>query len=113
MASAQQVQELVEKMTFERDRFIAQVVQISESDAERMPVDKAGEEQWTVKEQLAHLCEMELSYDTWVRAALEQDAPEVSGLTSPPVAIPIERANQHTIVELVEVMKREREETLS
>jgi len=94
MATAEQVSELVEKMGQQRASLVGQVVGLTDEDASRMPVDKTGEEQWTVKEQLAHLCEMELSYTTWVRAALNADNPDVGGLSTSPVAIPIEAAKR-------------------
>jgi hypothetical protein len=66
-----------------------------------------------VKEQLAHLCEMELSYDNWVRAALEQENPNVGAWTPTPAAIPLEQANAHTVQELLDVMAAERRDTLA
>ena len=113
MATAEQVSELLTKMAEERGRLIAQVRTISEADAGAVPVGKTGEEQWTVKEQLAHLCEMELGYDLWVNAALREENPNVGGLTAPRAAIPIEEANGHTVAELLEVMAHEREDTLA
>jgi hypothetical protein len=113
MASEAQIAELLEKMAAERARLVAQVQALSEEEASRAPVGKTGEEEWTVKEQLAHLAEMELSYVAWVRAALAQENPDVSGMEPPRPAIPIERANEHTVAELIEQMAREREETLA
>ena len=113
MATAEQVSELVDKMGQQRAALVGQVVGLTDEDASRMPVDKTGEEQWTVKEQLAHLCEMELSYTTWVRAALNADNPDVGGLSTSPVAIPIEAANGHGVHELLDIMASERLATLA
>jgi len=113
MASEAQIAELLEKMAQERARLIAQVQALSEEEASRVPVGKTGEEEWTVKEQLAHLAEMELSYVAWVRAALAHENPDVSEMEPPRPAIPIERANEHTVAELLDQMAREREETLA
>ena len=77
-----------------------------------MPVDAEGEEQWTALEQLAHLWEMERSYDSWVRAALVEDGVDLRGVEVDPVAIPIERANQHSRDELLRALELERAYTL-
>lgn len=113
MATKAEIDELIEKMGAQRTRLIAQVQALSDEDATRMPVDKTGEEQWTVKEQLAHLAEMELSYDSWVRAALERDNPNLAGNEAPRPTIPIESANGHSVAELLAQLAAEREETLS
>ncbi|HZQ37877.1 MAG TPA: DinB family protein [Dehalococcoidia bacterium] len=113
MATAEQVSELLTKMAEERARLVEQARGVSEADAEVMPVGKTGEEEWTVKEQLAHLCEMELGYDLWVNAALREENPNVGGLTAPRAAIPIEEANGHAVAELLDVMARERDDTLA
>lgn len=113
MATAVQISELVEKMAQQRAGLVEQAATLSDAAATRMPVDKTGEEQWTVKEQLAHLCEMELSYTTWVRAALHDQNPNVGGLAVPQAAIPIEHANGHSVQELLGVMANERRDTLA
>lgn len=113
MATPEQVSELLTKMAEERGRLVEQMRGISEAAAEAVPVGKTGEEQWTVKEQLAHLCEMELGYDTWVNAALNTENPNVGGLSAPRAAIPIEDANGHSVAALLGVMAQEREDTLA
>lgn len=113
MASGAQVDELVQKMAEQRERLIAQALALSDADASRVPVDKIGEEQWTVKEQLAHLCEMELAYDAWVRAALAAENPNVGAGAWPSAEIPIEQANGRSVRDLVSVMEAERRDTLS
>jgi hypothetical protein len=113
MATPEQINELTEKMTAERSRLLEQVRRLDDATASAVPVGKTGEEQWTVKEQLAHLCEMELGYDSWVEAALEGDNPNVGDITPRPVAIPIEHANAHGVAELVQVMEGERRDTLA
>jgi len=112
MATHEQVTELVEKMNVERARLVEQAAALDDEVAARLPVDKTGEEQWSVKEQLAHLCEMELNYDGWVRAALASDNPDVGGIAQPDAAIPIEQANRHFTRELLAVMATERRDTL-
>lgn len=108
MATAEQVQELKEKMREERAALIAAARSLTPDDALRVPVDAEGEEQWTALEQLAHLWEMERSYDSWVRLALREDNPTVTGQLTEPVAIPVERANQSSVDDLVRALELER-----
>lgn len=108
MATREQVDELETKMREERAALIAAARSLSPTDALRVPVDAEGEEQWTALEQLAHLWEMERSYDAWVRAALAEDGADLRGVEAEPVAIPIERANDHTVDELLRALEVER-----
>jgi plasmid maintenance system antidote protein VapI len=108
MATQEQVTELIDKMRQQRTELIAAAQSLSPEDALRVPVDAEGEEQWTALEQLAHLWEMERSYDSWVRLALREDNPSISGALSEPVEIPVEEANQHTVSELVRALEIER-----
>lgn len=112
MATAEQVAELKQKMADQRAELLAAARSLSPEDALRVPKDAQGEEQWTALEQLAHLWEMERSYDSWVRRALHEDNPTLGGSIMAPVAIPIEDANNHTIAELVDALERERLYTL-
>ncbi|MEX0782932.1 MAG: DinB family protein [Dehalococcoidia bacterium] len=108
MATTDQVQELVTKMREQRGELLAAARSLNAEDALRVPVDAEGEEQWTALEQLAHLWEMERSYDSWVRLALREDNPSISGALTEPVDIPVEEANGHTIAELVRALEIER-----
>ena len=108
MATREQVDELKSKMAQQRAELLAAARSLSPADALRVPKDAEGEEQWTALEQLAHLWEMERSYDSWVLRALHEDNPELAGSLSEPVAIPIEEANNHTIDELIDCLVRER-----
>lgn len=112
MATREQIDELVEKMTAERDRLLAQLQNISDEEATRQPVGKTGEEEWTVKEQLAHLWEMERSYIAWVRAALRENGADLTGVRGEPVAIPVPEANKAAVPDLVQALVAEREGTL-
>ncbi len=112
MATPEQVQELKQKMAEERAALIAAARGLTPEDALRVPKDAQGEEQWTALEQLAHLHEMERSYDAWVRAALEHDGADLTGVRGEPVPIPIEAANGHTVAELLHHLDRERQYTL-
>lgn len=108
MASREQVDELVTKMREQRAELLAAARSLSREDALRAPVDAEGEEQWTAVEQLAHLWEMERSYDSWVRLALREENPTVSGGLTEAVAIPVEEANSHAVAELVSALEIER-----
>lgn len=113
MATREQIDELVSKMTEERDRLLAQAVLIADADAGRRPEGQTGEAEWSPKEQLAHLWEMERSYIAWVNAALNENGADVSSVRGAPVAIPIERAREHHVPELVTALKDERTKTLT
>jgi hypothetical protein len=112
VATPEQVAELKQKMATERAALIAAAAGLSPRDALRVPVDAEGEEQWTALEQLAHLLEMERAYDSWVRAALREDNPDTASVAVEPVAIPVERANGHTVPELLRALELERAYTL-
>jgi hypothetical protein len=112
MATREQVDELKQKMAEQRAELLAAARSLSPNDALSVPKDAEGEEQWTALEQLAHLWEMERSYDSWVLRALHEDNPELAGSLAEPVAIPIEAANTHTIDEMVECLLKERTYTL-
>lgn len=112
MATREQIDELLTKMAEQRAGLFAAVDSLSGEDLLRVPKDAEGEEQWTALEQLAHLCEMERSYDAWVRRALREENPDLTGTQATPVSIPIEEANGHTAAEMVEQLKLERAYTL-
>lgn len=112
MATREQVDDLRAKMTEERATLIAAARSLSAEDALRVPVDAEGEEQWTALEQLAHLHEMERTYDAWVRAALEKDGADLAGIPWQQVPIPIEEANTHSVETLLHNLEVERSYTL-
>ena len=112
MATQQQIDELLTKMAEERGRFLAQAAVLSEEEAARRSADQTGEAEWSAKEQLAHLWEMERAYIAWVKAALRENGADVSGVRGEPVAIPIERANEHTVAELIAALEAERARTV-
>jgi len=108
MATVEQVEELKAKMREERAALIAAARSLNPEEALRVPVDAEGEEQWTSLEQLAHLWEMERAYDSWVRRALREDNPVVSGQLTEPVDIPVEKANGSSVEELLHALALER-----
>lgn len=116
MADEAAVRELLEKMTEEREQLLAQIEALAEEDAERKPADAegpSGEGQWSVKEQCAHLAEMETAYRAWVERALAEDNPAVAGVRGERVAIPLEEANRHPIPALTAQLRHQRERTLA
>jgi hypothetical protein len=112
VATKEMIRELLDKMEEERGRFVAQARTLSDAEAARRPEGKTGEEEWSAKEQLAHLWEMERAYIAWVQRALDEDDPDVGGVRGDPVAIPIERANDHTVAELLDALAAERARTI-
>lgn len=112
MATLEQVTELKQKTSEERAKLVATARSLSAEDCLRVPLDAEGEEQWTALEQLAHLHEMERSYDAWVRAALAEDGADLAAVRWQTVPIPIEEANGHTVEELLRNLELERAYTL-
>jgi hypothetical protein len=113
MTDGQSIRELVEKMTEEREKLLAQIESLSEEQAVFAPADADGEAQWSAKQQCAHLAEMESGYRSWVERALAEDNPDVSRLRGEPVAIPLEDAPQHSIAELAAQLRQQRARTLA
>ena len=113
MATREQIDELLSKMAEERERLLAQARTLTEDDASRRPEGKTGEAEWSAKEQLAHLWEMERSYIAWVKAALERNGADLTGVRGEPVEIPVERAGGHAVAELADALERERGRTVA
>lgn len=112
MATRAQVDELLDKMAQERGALIEAVLSLSPADSLSVPKNAEGEEQWTAREQLAHLWEMERSYDARVVAAVAQDGVDISGLSGKPVDIPIEAANAYEVQTLLYHLQMDRQYTL-
>ncbi len=108
MAEQTQIDELVAKMNEERGKLLVELETMSEEMASTPP--KLGE--WNQKQQMSHLCEMESAYRAWVERALEEDGANVDGVTGERPAIPLERANEHTLGEHVAEMRRQRAKTM-
>ena len=113
VATAEEITALTEKMHSERAALVALLSGMSDREAEVRPPDKDGEEGWSVKEQLAHLGEMEATYRAWVRRALTEDRPTLSeGIARNAGPTALERANEPTLAELTAELERQREQTL-
>jgi len=105
MASAEQVQQLKEKMRAERGKLLDALGALDDGEAER---STSGEGEWSAKQQMAHLCEMETAYRAWVEKALSENAPNVDNVFGGPPAITLTKAHEHTVAEHVAEMRRQR-----
>jgi hypothetical protein len=112
MATPEAIAELLDKMASHRGQLLAQAEALSEGDAEWAPADAVGEAQWSAKQQLAHLAEMETAYRAWVEAALNQDDPDVSNVPVDRPAIALTKAHEHTVAELAAQLRDQRATTL-
>ena len=112
MADATAIGELIGKMTQQRGALLAQIESISDEDAAREPLGGEGEAQWSVKQQCAHLAEMETAYRAWVKRGLAEDNPDVTRDRGEPVAMLLEDANERTVVELTKQLRDQRAVTL-
>lgn len=106
------VDELLSKMELQRGKLIAAAAALSAEDANHVPTDAVGEEQWTAKEQLAHLWEMERSYVAWCVAGRAKSGVDAAEIRGDPVTIPIERAPDHSVQELLDALITERTGTI-
>lgn len=110
MATPAEIVELKQKMREQRDQLIALLEPLSEADAER---PTTGEGEWSAKQQMSHLCEMETAYRAWVQRGLEENGANIDGVFGEPPAIRLEQANDHTVAEHVAEMRSQREKTLT
>lgn len=106
-----QIDELLSKMETERAALIARVTPLNDAAASERPENGVGEGEWSVKEQLAHLWEMERSYIAWVQAALRENGADLTGVRGEPTAIPINQANQAPVSQLLHSLAEERTRT--
>jgi hypothetical protein len=113
MATPEAIRELLDKMASHRDALLAQAEALSDKDAEGAPADAVGEAQWSAKQQLAHLAEMETSYRAWVEAALKEDGVDVSRVRGDRPAIALTEAQDRTVAELVAQLREQRATTLT
>jgi hypothetical protein len=109
MAEQAQIDELIQKMTAEREALLTALDSLSEEEADHS--SKAGE--WNAKQQMSHLCEMESAYRAWVERAIEKDGANVDGVRGERVAIPLKEANSHSSSEHTAEMRHQREKTMA
>ena len=108
MAGQTQIDDLIEKMTSERERLLGVLAALSEEQASHS--HKPGE--WNQKQQMSHLAEMETTYRAWVEKALSEDGASLDGLIGPRPGIPLEQANDNTAAQHIAELRRQREITL-
>jgi hypothetical protein len=111
MATEEAISELLTKMRSEREGLLGQAEALSESEAEWAPADAEGEAQWSAKQQLAHLAEMETTYREWVERALREESPDLTGVIGKRPAIGLEAAQGRTVAELAAQLRAERATT--
>ncbi len=112
IATQSDVDQLKEKMSEERAALLATLEEMGDTEAESRPPEGEGEAGWSVKEQLAHLAEMETSYRAWVERALTEERPDVGVGTVPdPVSYPHERAHEATVAQHIAELGRQRART--
>ena len=110
MAEQAQIDELKQKMAEERGRLLAVL--------ERLPDDQAalpttGEGEWSAKQQMSHLCEMETAYRAWVAKALQEDGANLDNVRGERPAIPLEKAQENSVGQHLAEMRAQREKTLA
>ena len=105
MATDEQVQDLKKKMRAERGKLLAAFNALGEDEAER---STSGEGEWSAKQQMGHLCEMESAYRAWVEQALTEDNPNVDSVFGGPPAITLTKAHDHTVAEHMAEMRHQR-----
>jgi hypothetical protein len=113
MATPESIRELLDKMESEREALLAQAEAMTDEEAAAVPADGEGEAQWSAKQQLAHLAEMETAYRAWVEAALAQDVPDVSDVRGGRPPIPLTAAAGHPVPDLTAQLRAERGKTIA
>jgi len=112
MATPEAIRELLDKMAQERNALLAEAEALSPEAAAYAPPDAEGEAQWSPKQQLAHLAEMETAYRAWVQRALEADDPDVSDVRPERPAIRLDQAPEQTVPALTAQLRDQRATTL-
>lgn len=113
MATPESITDLLEKMHTQREALIEEAEAFADDRASYAPPDGEGEAQWSVKQQLAHLAEMETNYRAWVEAALAEDDPDVSHVRGERVEIPLTAAPAHSVPALTKQLRAQRARTLA
>ena len=108
MAEEIQIRQLREKMALERENLLSALEGLGDEQAST----PAKGEEWSAKQQMSHLCEMETAYRAWVERALEEDGATVDGVRGERPAIPLEEANGHPAAEHITELRRQRRKTM-
>jgi uncharacterized damage-inducible protein DinB len=110
MAEQTQIDELKQKMTEQRVRLLAVLERLDDDEASK---PTTGEGEWSAKQQMSHLCEMETAYRAWVAKALQEDGASLDNVRGERPAIPLEQANEASVGQHVGEMRAQREKTLA
>jgi uncharacterized damage-inducible protein DinB len=110
MAEQAQIDELKHKMAEERERLLA-VLERMDDDAASKPT--TGEGEWSAKQQMSHLCEMETAYRAWVAKALQENGANLDNVRGERPAVPLEHAHEASVGQLVGEMRAQRAKTLA
>ncbi len=110
MADQAQIHDLKQKMAEERARLLAVFERMPDEDASK---PTTGEGEWSAKQQMAHLCEMETTYRAWVAKALQEDGADLDRVRGETPAIPLEKAQKASVGQLVGELRAQREKTLA
>ncbi len=113
MTDQRAIRELLDKMLREREGLLGEAAAISEDDASRSAPNAEGEAQWSVKQQLAHLAEMETNYRAWVQRALDEDGADLSRVRGERPAISLVDAHGHGVSELRAELEQQRATTMA
>jgi hypothetical protein len=111
MTTQELINDLLEKMHTQREALIEEAEAFPDDRASYAPPDGEGEAGWSVKQQLAHLAEMETNYRAWVEAALAEDDPDVSSVRGERVDVPLTAAQAHSVPELTRQLRAQRAKT--
>ena len=109
MVREARISDLVERMSSNRDKLLCLLASLTEEEAS-VPV-RPGE--WSVKQQMSHLCENESTYRAWLQRARKEDGANLDGVWGEPLAISVEEANQHSLAKLITQMRRQRAKSLT
>lgn len=113
MASDAAIGELLDKMASERAALLALAESLTPDGAAYAPPDGEGEAQWSPKQQLAHLAEMETAYRAWVERALAEDEPDVTRVAGDRPTIPLTEAQDRSVADLTAQLRDQRATTLA
>jgi hypothetical protein len=110
MAGQPQIEELKQKMAEERERLLAVLERLSDEEASK---PTTGEGEWSAKQQMSHLCEMETAYRAWVAKALQENGANLDNVRGERPAIPLENAQEASVGQHVGEMRSQRAKTLA
>jgi hypothetical protein len=110
VAEQVQIDELKQKMAEERERLLSVLERLDDGEASK---PTTGEGEWSAKQQMSHLCEMETAYRAWVAKALQEDGANLDNVRGEPPAVPLQHANEASVGQHVGEMRAQRAKTLA